>query len=233
MTIWPAILGHANLLHHGLGWLEGGLTASFEKFIIDAEILQMMAEFLQPLTVTEDDLALEAISDVGPGGHFFGTPHTLARYEHAFYRPILSDWRNFETWFEDGAVGRHPARPSTVQRAADAISQAGARPGDQGRSRRLRRPAHRTRRCTGQLTRRPVPTCFALPARRPRVSRRAHSGGDRGTYSSIKDQEPLQCESAWKNDPPLAGGSSTSSLRNYAALGQPGPCRMHPCPDRP
>ncbi|MGI9301207.1 MAG: trimethylamine methyltransferase family protein, partial [Gammaproteobacteria bacterium] len=103
MTIWPAILGHANLLHHGLGWLEGGLSASFEKFIIDAEMLQMMSQFLQPVSVEPDDLALEAIKDVGPGGHYFSTPHTMARYEKAFYQPMLSDWRNFETWSEDGA----------------------------------------------------------------------------------------------------------------------------------
>jgi trimethylamine--corrinoid protein Co-methyltransferase len=104
MTIWPAVLAHANLLHHGLGWLEGGLCASFEKFIIDAEMLQMMAEFMKPIVIDQAELALDAIADVGPGGHFFSTPHTLARYETAFYRPLLSDWRNFETWQEDGAL---------------------------------------------------------------------------------------------------------------------------------
>jgi trimethylamine--corrinoid protein Co-methyltransferase len=104
MTIWPAVLAHANLLHHGLGWLEGGLCASFEKFIIDAEMLQMMAEFMKPVVIDQAELALDAIADVGPGGHFFSTPHTLARYETAFYRPLLSDWRNFETWQEDGAI---------------------------------------------------------------------------------------------------------------------------------
>jgi len=104
MSSWAAIMGHANLIHHGLGWLEGGLSASFEKFIIDAEIMQGFAEFLRPIEVSEDTLALEAIADVGPGGHYFGTAHTLARYESAFYRPLLSDWRNFETWSEDGSI---------------------------------------------------------------------------------------------------------------------------------
>ena len=97
-------MGHANLIHHGLGWLEGGLTASFEKFIIDAEIMQHMAEFLRPIEVTADELALDAIRAVEPGGHYFATPHTLERFETAFYRPILSDWRNFESWSEDGAL---------------------------------------------------------------------------------------------------------------------------------
>ncbi|HEX9699500.1 MAG TPA: trimethylamine methyltransferase family protein [Acidobacteriota bacterium] len=104
MSIWACVLGHTNFVLHGLGWLEGGLSASFEKFILDAEMLQMMAAFLHPPEIDAGSLALEAIRDVGPGGHFFSTPHTLARYERAFYAPLLSDWRNFETWSEDGAV---------------------------------------------------------------------------------------------------------------------------------
>ena len=103
MAVWGAVMGGVNLLYQGAGWLEGGLTASYEKLIIDAEILQMMSEVLQPLTVDAASLGFEAMVDVGPGGHFFGTAHTLERYETAFYRPILSDWRNFETWSEDGA----------------------------------------------------------------------------------------------------------------------------------
>ncbi|HEY8799086.1 MAG TPA: trimethylamine methyltransferase family protein, partial [Candidatus Limnocylindrales bacterium] len=87
----------------GAGWLEGGLTASYEKLILDAEILQMMSEVLQPVVVDEASLGLDAIAEVGPGGHFFGSAHTLERYETAFYQPILSDWRNYETWQEDGA----------------------------------------------------------------------------------------------------------------------------------
>jgi trimethylamine---corrinoid protein Co-methyltransferase len=103
MSVWGAVMGGANLLKHGAGWMEGGLVASFEKMIVDAEILQMMAEFLEPLAVDDDTLALDAIGGVPPGGHFFGEAHTLARYETAFYQPILSDWRNFETWREAGA----------------------------------------------------------------------------------------------------------------------------------
>ena len=103
MAVWGAVMGGVNLLYQGAGWLEGGLTASYEKLILDAEILQMMSEVLQPVIVDEASLGFEAIADVGPGGHFFGSAHTLERYETAFYRPILSDWRNFETWHDDGA----------------------------------------------------------------------------------------------------------------------------------
>lgn len=103
MSIWAAVMGHANLMMHGAGWLEGGLCASFEKMVMDADLLQMMAEFLKPLDVSEEAFGFEAIKDVGAGGHFFGTAHTLARYETAFYPPLLSDWRNFETWQEAGS----------------------------------------------------------------------------------------------------------------------------------
>ncbi|NIA68967.1 trimethylamine methyltransferase family protein [Pelagibius litoralis] len=103
MSIWGAVMGHANFMMHGAGWLEGGLCASFEKFVLDVEMLQMMTEFLRPLEVSEDSIGLEAIREVGPGGHFFGAAHTLERYETAFYDPILSDWRNFENWQDGGS----------------------------------------------------------------------------------------------------------------------------------
>jgi trimethylamine---corrinoid protein Co-methyltransferase len=102
MSLWAVVMGHANLVHHGLGWLEGGLTASMEKTVIDAEMIRAWAETLTPLDVSDDALALDAIKAVPPGGHFFGEAHTLARFATAFYQPLVSDWRNFETWEEDG-----------------------------------------------------------------------------------------------------------------------------------
>ena len=63
----------------------------------------MMSEVLQPLVVDAESLGHDAIAEVGPGGHFFGTAHTLERFETAFYAPMLSDWRNFETWQADGS----------------------------------------------------------------------------------------------------------------------------------
>ena len=104
MSLWSALLGGCNILMHGAGWLEGGLSASYEKFIIDVEMLQMMAAFFVPERVDEASLALEAVREVGPGGHYFGAQHTLARYDTAFYAPLLSDWRNFESWRDAGSV---------------------------------------------------------------------------------------------------------------------------------
>jgi trimethylamine--corrinoid protein Co-methyltransferase len=102
MSINACIQAHVNNVMHAGGWLEGGLTCSFEKLILDAELLQMQAAFLQPVNMDEEEFGLDAIAEVGPGGHFFGSAHTLERYENAFYQPLLSDWRNFETWRDDG-----------------------------------------------------------------------------------------------------------------------------------
>ncbi len=102
MSLWGAVMGGAHLVNHAAGWLEGGLTASFEKLIIDAEMLQMMAEYLRPIELSEDELALDAIAEVEPGGHHFGTAHTLQRYETAFYAPLISSRENFENWQEAG-----------------------------------------------------------------------------------------------------------------------------------
>jgi trimethylamine--corrinoid protein Co-methyltransferase len=101
-SLWGAIMGGTNLLMHGAGWMEGGLHASFEKMVLDADLLGMVAEFLRPVVVNEAELALDAIREVGPGGHFFGCAHTMARYRGAFYAPMISDWRNYESWTEAG-----------------------------------------------------------------------------------------------------------------------------------
>jgi len=98
MSLWGAVLGHGNLVYHAAGWQEGGLTASYEKFVLDVEMLQAMMEFLKPIVVNEAELGFEAIKGVQTGGHFFGAQHTLERYEHAFYQPLISDWQNYENW---------------------------------------------------------------------------------------------------------------------------------------
>jgi trimethylamine--corrinoid protein Co-methyltransferase len=105
MSIWSAVMGHANFVYHGAGWMEGGLTASFEKVILDVEMMQMMAMTIAPVDVNAKEIAegLEAIGNVQTGGHFFGAQHTLERYETAFYQPLLSNWQNYENWELAGA----------------------------------------------------------------------------------------------------------------------------------
>ena len=117
MSLWGAILGHGNLIYHAAGWQEGGLTASFEKLVLDVEMLQMMIEFLKPIVVNEQELGFEAIKGVPTGGHFFGEPHTMERYEHAFYRPLVSNWQSYENWQLGGGK-------DATQRATDIWQQA-------------------------------------------------------------------------------------------------------------
>ncbi|WP_434622372.1 trimethylamine methyltransferase family protein [Tabrizicola sp. M-4] len=117
MATWGAVMGGANLIYHAAGWLEGGLTASYEKLILDVEILQNMVEFLRPVKWDSDELGFDAIRDVPAGGHFFGSAHTMARYERAFYTPMLSDWRSYENWAIAGAK-------DAAQRATDLWQQA-------------------------------------------------------------------------------------------------------------
>ena len=103
MSLWGALQGGCNYILHAAGWLEGGLTTSYEKFILDIEMLQMFAEVFEPVGASADDIALEAVAEVGAGGHFFGCAHTMARYRTAFYSPLVSDWQNFGNWQAAGS----------------------------------------------------------------------------------------------------------------------------------
>jgi len=116
-SLWALTMGGGNFIMHGAGWLEGGLVASFEKFVLDVDLIQMVREFLQPIEINEDALGVEAIREVGPGGHFFGAQHTLARYSNAFYQPLISDWRNNQQWQAAGS-------PQAWQRANHVYKQA-------------------------------------------------------------------------------------------------------------
>ncbi len=103
MSLWAAVMSHANLIMHSTGWLEGGLVASFEKSIIDADMISAMTAWLQPLDMSAAALGFEAIAATPPGGHFFGAAHTLERFQTAFHQSMTADLRPFQTWAEDGA----------------------------------------------------------------------------------------------------------------------------------
>jgi trimethylamine--corrinoid protein Co-methyltransferase len=116
-SLWGAIMGGGNIIQHSAGWMEGGLVASYEKFALDADLLQMVSQFLQPLEMTADALGFDAIREVGPGGHFFGAAQTLARYSTAFYQPLISDWRNFPAWEAAGSPKAHEKANSLWKQA--------------------------------------------------------------------------------------------------------------------
>ena len=119
-SLWGAVMGGVNLLLHGAGWLEGGLLTSYEKMVIDADTLNMVAAMLKPIIVDDASLAVEAIAEVGPAGHFFGTAHTQERYTTEHFQPMVSDWRNYESWDEGGRVAAHQRAEKLARQLIDA-----------------------------------------------------------------------------------------------------------------
>lgn len=144
-TLWGAVSAGASIVMHAAGWMEGGLCASFEKFILDVELLQLMAVYLEPLRVDADSLDIAEIAAVGPGGHFFGTERTIAAYEGAFYNPLVATTQNHGAWLEAGgkdaaqrALGvwkkalaeyQEPAMDPAIAEALDAFVAKRAREG--------------------------------------------------------------------------------------------------------
>ncbi|HEV8488198.1 MAG TPA: trimethylamine methyltransferase family protein [Candidatus Limnocylindrales bacterium] len=103
-TLWPTVLAGVNFVLHAAGWLEGGLSVGYEKFVLDADQCGMMAVFVKGMDMSENGQALDAIRDNGPGQHFLGSAHTLANFETAFYRSETADNNSFEQWQEDGGL---------------------------------------------------------------------------------------------------------------------------------
>jgi len=97
------LLSGVNFMLHSCGWLEGGLVASFEKFVMDADQLGALHGMAKGVPVEEDDQAMDAIREVGPGGHYLGCAHTQKNFKSAFWKSNLFDYKPFETWEEEGA----------------------------------------------------------------------------------------------------------------------------------
>lgn len=102
-TLNAALLGGVNFMLHACGWLEGGLVSSFEKFVLDADQLGALHKMAQGVAIDENAQAMDAIREVGPGGHYLGCAHTQANYQTAFWRSDVLDYKPFETWEDDGA----------------------------------------------------------------------------------------------------------------------------------
>jgi trimethylamine--corrinoid protein Co-methyltransferase len=103
MSLWGAVLAGCTVIIHSAGWIEGGLTFSYEKLITDLEVVQVIAELCAGTAAGDAEIAYDAIAEVQPGGHFFAARHTMERYQTAFYEPLVADWSNFGTWTERGA----------------------------------------------------------------------------------------------------------------------------------
>ncbi len=102
-TLNTALLGGVNFMLHSCGWLEGGLVSSFEKFVLDADQLGVLHHMARGVAYDENAQAMDAIREVGPGGHYLGCAHTQANFKDAFWRTNVLDYKPFETWDEEGA----------------------------------------------------------------------------------------------------------------------------------
>ena len=148
-SLWGAIMGGVNLLMHGAGWMEGGLHASYEKMVLDAELLGMVEAFLDPVVVDDDVARVRRdASRSGRAATSSATEHTQSRYRTAFHRPMLSDWRNFETWEEAGSPGGAEQGQPDLEGAARRLRAAAD-------GRRRPRGARGVRRPPGRRGRRP------------------------------------------------------------------------------
>ena len=96
------LLSGVNFMLHAAGWLEGGLVSSFEKFVMDADQLGTLHKLAEGVDISENGQAMDAIREVGPGGHYLGCAHTQANFESAFWRTNVLDYKPFETWAEEG-----------------------------------------------------------------------------------------------------------------------------------
>jgi trimethylamine--corrinoid protein Co-methyltransferase len=103
MTMLPAVLGRVHFILHAAGWLENGLTAGYEKFLLDCDLLGMMHTLANGIDFSEEALAMESLHDVEPGGHHLGTPHTNKNFTTAFYRSDLMDYTDIDQWVEEGS----------------------------------------------------------------------------------------------------------------------------------
>jgi trimethylamine--corrinoid protein Co-methyltransferase len=123
MTMLPTFLAGANFVMHAAGWLEGGLVSSYEKYIVDIEILRMLKQEFQPLEVNEESLAFGAHEEVGSGGHFLGAAHTLEHFRTCFYRPLLSSTENFDRWSKNGGADAAERAGRIYQETLDEYEQ--------------------------------------------------------------------------------------------------------------
>ncbi|MDE3064931.1 MAG: trimethylamine methyltransferase family protein [Acidobacteriota bacterium] len=119
MTMLPTFLTGTNMVMHAAGWLESGLVSSYEKFIIDVELLRMLRVEFTPLEIDEAALAFDAHLEVGHGGHFLGAEHTMTRFRDCFYRPLVSNSQNFERWSREGANDAAARAGAIYQKALD------------------------------------------------------------------------------------------------------------------
>ncbi|MFM7784037.1 MAG: trimethylamine methyltransferase family protein, partial [Gammaproteobacteria bacterium] len=141
-TLLASLLAGANLVTHAAGWLESGLVASYEKFVMDADQLAMLHSLANGVDVSPRGLALDAIREVGPGSHFFGCAHTQAHYEEAFHHSSIADYSPYEQWSAEGGLDAMQRANRVWKRMLEGYADPGM---DAGLDEALREFCHRRR----------------------------------------------------------------------------------------
>ncbi len=118
-----ALTGGVNFMLHSCGWLEGGLVSSFEKFVMDADQLGALHKMAEGVAYDENAQAMDAVREVGPGGHYLGCAHTQANFKSAFWRSELLDYKPFETWADEGARDTQALASARVEELLAAYQQ--------------------------------------------------------------------------------------------------------------
>jgi trimethylamine--corrinoid protein Co-methyltransferase len=116
MVMQPTMLARTNFVLHAAGWLENGLVAGYEKFVLDCEILGMLHTWARGLDLSDEALAFDAVAEVPPGGHYLGTAHTMRHFRDAFYRAELFDYNSAEQWELNGSPDSYTRAAEKVQR---------------------------------------------------------------------------------------------------------------------
>src|SRR6478735_8046975 len=104
MTLWATMLSGSHLAMHAAGWLEGGLTASYEKFALDLELLRMFAMIDEGIDTSEERFAIDAMREEGPGGMFLAADHTLAHFREWMFMSPLFRSQAYVTWQKQGSA---------------------------------------------------------------------------------------------------------------------------------
>jgi trimethylamine--corrinoid protein Co-methyltransferase len=117
------LMSGVNFMLHACGWLEGGLVSSYEKFVLDADQLGTLHHLAKGVDVDENAQAMDAIREVGPGGHYLGCAHTQANFKSAFWRSDVLDYKPYETWAEEGARDTMALASVRVRKLLDTYQQ--------------------------------------------------------------------------------------------------------------
>jgi len=128
-TLNNALLSGVNFMLHSCGWLEGGLVSSYEKFVMDADQLGILHRMAEGIKVDESAQAMDAIREVGPGGHYLGCAHTQAHFQGAFWRSDLLDYKPYETWAEEGSRDTQALAAARVKKQLSDYQQPAIDPG--------------------------------------------------------------------------------------------------------